>query len=436
MKINTIALAALSLLLILLVITFYLYRATIAGHFYGNSDFFGFYQSVRFYFSGQNLYSPTLISQYLTSSSVWISADGNLNPPFFTLLLLPFYFLNYADALKTWTMISLFLALLSVFLALRPFPRWHKNTLLIMLGFLIYLQTSVTLAFGQVTHYLLILITAAWLLGREKKDISAGILIGMACAIKFFCGLFLIYFLCIKRFKLFLSSVMTALFCFGLSLLVFGAKNYLSYQAVLKKIAWYASSWNVSFLGFFSRLFSFSEKNQSLYSLPWLTKSLTLGLSAFLVIYLVLAWRTLTDKKEPFDRGFGLVIIAMILLSPLGWTYYFGLFLIPYLILVHQSNNDHIHLASTFLLFLSMLSGKLLHAQEIKTLTQILYFGGMGFYVLVAFLGLYLYAFQKRFSFPQASAPMPRHLWFLIYIAALMPSLFSLGSIFKNLSTF
>lgn len=435
MKIKFIIISLLSLFLLFFAAFVYIYRSNMAGHYYGDSDFFGFYQSVRFYFAGQNLYSPTLLKPYFSSHSAWVSADGNLNPPFFTLLLLPLYFFNYAKALKIWTMGSMFFALLGSYLALRPFPQWHKYTLPIITLFFIYIQTSVTLAFGQVTNYLLFFIVCGWLFSRERKDIPAGIFIGMACAVKFFCGLFFLYFLCIRRWKLFFSSALTTAFCFSLSILVFGEKNYLSYQAVLKKISWYASSWNVSFLGFFSRLFSFSEKNHAFFTLPHLTATLTILLSAGLVFYLGHLWQKQKTTQEDFDAGFSLVIIAMILLSPLGWTYYFGLFLIPYLVLIHQSNHDGVHLAGTFLIFFSTLSGGLLHAQEVKTFLQILYFGGIGFYVLILFLALYITSFQRHFSYTQTSAHIAENLWLGIYLAAFSPSLFSLFSVFKNLLT-
>jgi len=204
---------------------------------------------------------------------------------------------------------------------------------------------------------------------------------------------------------------------------------------VLKKISWYASSWNVSFLGFFSRLFSFSEKNHAFFTVPHLTAVLTLLLSAGLVFYLARLWYTQKTTKEAFDAGFSLVIIAMILLSPLGWTYYFGLFLIPYLVLLHQSKHDGVHLTGTFLIFFSTLSGGLLHAQEIKTFLQILYFGGIGFYVLIIFLILYLASFHRHFSYTQTDGRISENLWFGIYLAAFSPSLFSLCSVFKNLLT-
>jgi hypothetical protein len=426
------------MLLIFFTLTFYLLRVKLSGLHYGATDFFKFYQSMRFYFSGQNLYTPTIIEIHKKTSVSWITANGNLNPPFFTLFLLPLYYFNYADALKIWSIGSLVSLFLSGWLVLRPFPQWHKYTLPILTAFAIYIPNSANFAYGQISTYLLVLLAGTWLCGRNKQDICAGILIGIACAVKIFCGLFLIYFLCISRFRLLFTACLTGAAAFLSSVFIFGLDSYFQYHLVLKKIIWYSASWNASFYGFFMRLFSQTEKNKPLFAVPYLTDILTLICSAALLVYLVYSWRKLGSRY--FDIGFSLTLISMLLLSPLGWMYYFGILLIPFLVLIdHSAHSRHqvmIAVNVCIFLLLSTLAGDFLVTSSIQTKTQIFFNGGVSFYALIGLLMLYVIIIKEKLnsgpiSLP-SNSPIGKKQWIIFYLFAFIPSLMSFFYIIRN----
>ncbi len=439
MKIKNTLIVILSLCIIFFTLLVYLLRTKISGFHYGDSDFYKFYQSVRFYFSGQNLYSMT-IAEYKTETTLkWVTSNGNLNPPFLTIFLLPLYYLNYANALILWTIGSLILMFSSVWLVLRPFPQWHKYTLPIMAAFTLYMPNSANIAYGQISNYLFILVAGAWIAGRQKRDILAGILIGIACAIKIFCGLFLIYFFCIKRFKLLTSALITGASAFLASLLLFGLDSYLRYRSVLKEIKWYSASWNVSFFGFFTRLFSDSEKNKPLIYIPHLTEILTILCSIALFVYLIYSWRKLGSLH--FDIGFSLTLIAMLLLSPLGWIYYFGLLLIPYFVLIEQSNETRYHnivpIILCIILFFSSLSGNFISTSGIKTTEEVLVNGGTGFYTLIALFILSIVLIKEKLSLSPITTLPQKHIilepqWYIFYAVAFAPSFISFVCITTN----
>jgi hypothetical protein len=406
----------LSFLFFILYISFI--RAQVSGTYYGSTDFFKFYESVRYFFSGQNLYSPIMLEPSKKMIAAAINTSGNLNPPFLTLILLPLYYFNYQYALINWTMISIFLMFISVILVLRPYKPWQKYTLPILIAFALYTPNSMNLACGQINNYLLILLVGSWLCARKQKDISAGVLLGIACALKFFFGLFLIYFLCIKRFKLITSMLITGIIAFLFSIFIFGSESYQQYHMTLQKINWYGESWNASFLGFFTRV------------APPFANIITIIFSSLLFFSLIYAWKKYGEKD--FDIGFSLTIIAMLLLSPLGWIYYFGLLIIPYLVLIHRSQNYAMHLIGCILLFLSSLSGDLLKTWEIKTPLQIFFLGGVGFYSLIALLGLYIFMMRSKFKKSDTGIITEIH-WFVIYSIALIPSFISFFSLIHHL---
>lgn len=420
----------------------YVSRVNISGLHYGYTDFFKFYQSVRFYFAGQSLYDPTIMEVKYKASNLWVTANGNLNPPFLTMLLLPLYYFNYANALKIWTISSIVLMFLSAWLVLRPFPQWHRYTIPILAAFAIYMPNSANLAYGQISSYLFILLAGAWLLGRQKKDILAGILIGIACSIKIFCGLFLVYFFCIKRFRLLYSALITGAVAFLSSFFIFGLDNYLRYRVVFKSIDWYSANWNVSFYGFFVRLFSHTEKNRPLIYIPHLTLTLTILCCIILCFYLISSWKKLGSFD--FDLGFSLTIIAMLLLSPLGWIYYFGLLLIPYFVLFQQSHETRyrniVPLALCVVLCLSTLSGNFISTTDIKTTGEVLFNGGVGFYTLIAFLIVMIFLIKEKIRATPVILPNKHVIsemhWLVIYTAVFTPSIISFIYIARNVKSF
>jgi len=429
MSLKRIFLLSTSILILFVCTVGYFKRTIFAGGFYGASDFFKFYESTVFYFSGQDIYSNDIVQMKMHDITTWVTSDGNLNPPFFTLLLLPLHVFNYAKAYQVWNIFSAICLVGGVHVVLRRFPQWHKNTLIILALFLLYLPTSAVFAYGQVTGLLLLLLGSAWILSREHRDISAGMCIGLACAIKLFCGLFLIYFLCLKRWRIFFSALSIFFLAFLLGFMVFGLKAYLTYHTMLSSVGWYAASWNASFFGFFIRIFSGIEKNIPLISAPHALKISTILCTVLLVAYLIRTWRKWGEQQ--FDLGYSLVIVSMLLLSPLGWIYYFPLLLIPYLVLVEDSN-ELVHLGLCVLLFLSTLTGRLLRTPQIKTHIQIFVFGGMGFYVLLSVLALISIVGYGCWDSRVKKNAISENLWVLIYIIIFIPSVISLGAIFRD----
>ncbi|MDX2163909.1 MAG: glycosyltransferase family 87 protein [Gammaproteobacteria bacterium] len=418
MSLRRIILLSISVFLLLMSVIVYFERTRLS--IYGQSDFFVFYQAVRFYLSGQDIYSSYIIN----NGVMYIREAGNLNAPFLALLLLPFSYVNYACAFEIWVFILMVCLLVGGYLALRPFPQWHKNVLPILALFLMFFPNRETIIYGQISPVLFLLVVSAWLLSRKGKDNLAGVFIGLACTLKLFCGLFLIYFLCLKRFRLFLISVLTFLSANGLAWLAFGTQAYISYYNSIKGIFWYAGTWNVSFHGFFMRLFSNAEHNVPLIAAAHWANIATMTCSALLMVLLTWVWRK--EGEAQFDRGFSLVIVSMLLLSPLSWIYYFSLLLIPYLVIVSE-NNDWVHLAACILLLLSMKMPLLILASGIKSPIQIFWAGGLGFYILLGLLALLAKPYQEYARFT------PR-LWGVIYTLIFIAPIVVLAITFTSLT--
>jgi hypothetical protein len=146
---------------------------------------------------------------------------------------------------------------------------------------------------------------------------------------KLFVALLLVYFMVRRRWRLVVWSAATLLVTTAAGLLVFGPASFRDYLSALETVTWYASNWNASLLGFFTRIVGGSE-NVSIVDVPGLAYALSYGLSLLAVLALV--WLSWPRGGEPlpaiFDLGFGLALGLMLLLSPLGWVYYLALMLI------------------------------------------------------------------------------------------------------------
>lgn len=429
----------------------YLLRVSISGHFYGNTDFYTFYQSMRFYFSGQNIYSPVILPNPELHTTM--TKYGNLNPPFLTALLLPLCYFNYAQALFCWTVISLGCLILSAVLILKEFKQDslsysypHSYRWPIIFAIMLYVASSVTVSYGQVSNLLLLLMTGSWIAGRKKCEILSGILISIACSIKLFCGLFLLYFLFSKQLKAFLSASVSGIIILFGTIFVFGVQSYKHYLETLIRIAWYGESWSVSFKSFFLRVFSPTEKNYTLFNAPHAAEYLTVLCSLLLLTGLIISWiklgapKNLNQSRSYFDIGFSLVIPSMLLLSPLGWSYYFNFLLIPYFILIHESRDDRVHLGGCILILINSLSGDLIKTYNIKNAMQIFINGGLSFYVLIIFvLALFRMTYQKtqktqkNYHLKNKSYGISPVSWGVIYVVVLLPSVISQAAVIKNM---
>jgi hypothetical protein len=287
---------------------------------------------------GENIYSSKAlgVEQFKSENNGAHVLHPNLNPPFFTLLVLPFATLNYKLAFTIFS----FLSVLSGAIALWTIDReLFTNDSKQVLGpalvlYLAYFPTLATVVLGQISIFLLFILTLVWVVSRSGRDKAAGILLGLALAVKLYTGLFLIFYLVRRRWRV-VTWYITSFILFNyVSILVFGIETYKYYLETLRNIYWYDAVWNASIMGFSSRIFQniYGSINES----PARIVSLLLSFSLLAVII----WINWQNNKrnsqrltlQRYDLSFALYLVAMLLISPLGWMYYFPLLLFPLLV--------------------------------------------------------------------------------------------------------
>lgn len=313
------------------------------------SDFGKFYHSQQLFIQGKDIYSPiyfvknklstaTHPSNHPSTRAKILKLGGNLNPPFFTLISFPLAYLSYAHALLLWTLLSVIAGALGILLLQQKLDAKAFSlgcALLILIGLFSYYPSFVNLQFGQLSLLLLPLLVCGWRAARQKKTIRAAIFLALASSLKPFIGLFLFYFLMRKEWRGLYAFLLTLFSCSLIAALFFGFDSYVAYYHTCQQIQWAASNWNVSIYGFLLRLIGGNESNIALLPVPGLINFLYPLLAGILLVAVIQFLRPTFNIsiKQKVDLDFSVIITAMLLLSPLGWMYYFPLLSIPLLIL-------------------------------------------------------------------------------------------------------
>jgi hypothetical protein len=162
----------------------------------------------------------------------------------------------------------------------------------------------------------------------------SGLFLGLALSVKPFLAILLGYMIWRRRWRAAAACLSAVVLCFALGLAVFGWENHLSWEhrlAVSEGWAWLPM--NASLTGMMTRTLAASVWYVPLanFSAPALWTVWILLATGIGLVTIALTSRGITAVQV--DRDFSLLLIASILLCPLGWIYYLWLALPPLLAL-------------------------------------------------------------------------------------------------------
>ena len=302
------------------------------------ADFIQFFASARSLTAGDSLYRPLRLADFnpaeAESPTTAAAPHPNLNPPVLSLLLAPLAFLGLRASYLCWTGCSLISGLLACVLLWRGLHGTGRRDLQLVwlwLVFLIYFPTYSALTMGQVTMVVLLPLAGAWFAARSGHARLAGVLLGMAVSLKLFVALVVVFFAIQRRWRSVAWALGTVLFVVAVTLPFVGVRAYVEYFSVMASVTWFGNSWNASYAAAVTRVLGGSE-NVPLVNLPKVARGFVLLCSGATLLWL--AWLTWPRpagecNTERFDLGYGLTLVVMLLVSPLGWMYYFPLLVLP-----------------------------------------------------------------------------------------------------------
>jgi alpha-1,2-mannosyltransferase len=265
----------------------------------------------------------------------------NIHPPFDALLFAPLTLLPYDLAILAWSILSclLYLGVGRMVLGELQISLAH-HWLLLLLGLgLCWYPFQAHIALGQLSLLVIACLIGCWMSLRHGRDGLAGVLLGLACLIKMYPGVFLFYLLWRRRWRAAASATATGLAGMLLTLLLVGPDDILRYFTQVTSEAAGVNTFaliNVSLSGVFGRLFTDGPWITPLVAAPRLSSILTL-LSAFGLLALLAfrLWRAPATCAED-DRGFALTGLVMLLISPITWQHAFPVLVVPFGLLLQE----------------------------------------------------------------------------------------------------
>ena len=287
------------------------------------NDFGKFYYSARAFLDGRDMYAPSPATELPRLKGLQFL---NMNPPHFHLLVLPLALLSPGPAVELWMIASLMALILSILLIAREVNfAWSARRLLcVTFGALAFAASETFFATGQLSLLLMLAMTFCWLSARRGRWIQTGAWLGGCLSVKPFLLIFLPYLLATRRFRAAAMACAVAASCLAIGLLIFGTGPYLSwYRALSRASDWAGATMNGSILGFFRRIFDNTPYFTPIVVVPQLVRLWVLAAAVVGILTLAIAITDVTERST--DRAFALLLVASLLISPLGWVYYLWL---------------------------------------------------------------------------------------------------------------
>jgi hypothetical protein len=314
-------------------VAYYVVLARAMVEQYHLNDFGKFYYSTQMFLAGEDMYGPN------PATSMYVGPGLehrflNVNPPHFHLLLLPLARMPALTALTVWSLASLLSLAFCLGVVVRELDLTITPTraLWSLLALLSFAATGAVIITGQLSLLLLLPLTLAWRAARRDRWSRAATWIGVAMSVKPFLLIFVPYFMARRQWLAVAYAIATFITAFGIGRYVFGIEAYESWGRTLAGTDWPWAAMNGSILGVLVR----SLAESPYYSPVALARSLIrpLWLIGALSV-LISTLRVAVRDRSPMgvDRGFALMLVGALLVSPLGWVYYLWLPLGPVLAL-------------------------------------------------------------------------------------------------------
>jgi hypothetical protein len=314
-------------------------------------DFFQDWASARNYLSGSPIYLDLkqAVERYLGfkisekgEPGVRVSLEVNAHPPTSVLLVLPLSIFSYPDAVLVWNLMSIAALIASLWIVQRqlaiPFSAWASFPIVALL--LVCWPFRQQVNEGQLSLFLLLLLTSIWASNRSERPGWAGVLLGLATAIKLFPGFLFCYFILQRQWKAVRMGIISFAVLTGLTVSVLGLKTYQSYyKDVIPRLENFRSCWgNASLQGLWIKLFDpgidrFGFMSEHTVESAWRSPALArlgIWLSSGVLVAVLARIVGRANSRQERDQAFGLTVIAMLLVSPITWEHSLLLLLIPF----------------------------------------------------------------------------------------------------------
>ncbi|MEW6079112.1 MAG: glycosyltransferase family 87 protein [Thermodesulfobacteriota bacterium] len=257
------------------------------------------------------------------------------HPPPAILLALPFGLVAYSKAVVLWFLMELACIFTSVYLVAqwwqdrRPGLRHIVFPSLMLLVLAPFWQG---LLYGQLSSLLLMLLLLTW---RVKRQIPAGLFLGMALSVKFMGWPILLFFLIRKKWRAAGIAVVIPVLANIMAALVIGGgpvSHYYRFVAVFMASVYRCMEWNFSLWTLGWRLFSGMCRpfEQSIGILPLVACDAMAPYASIFILLAVLATGlAMASRSSDRDVSYAVLFCVSAMVTPLAWIHTLVLLLLP-----------------------------------------------------------------------------------------------------------
>ncbi|MGO8686408.1 MAG: glycosyltransferase family 87 protein [Candidatus Dormibacteria bacterium] len=295
----------------------------LTGHFGGPfEDFQAYLGAARSMAAGGSPYA-----QFDPSTVVMSGFDY---PPFAAVVVRPLGLLGDRAAMVVWLLATLASAVAGAILVARTaLPRSWPATELGVLAALAFAPSSYNFWHGQINPVVFLLLAVAFWAYVRERQVTVGVLLGFAAAIKIAPVIFLILLVRRRWWRGAGAMVATGLATSAIALAAVGIEPWTTFLTRVLPDLDRATGWiyNQSIGGAISRL----ADQSVLHVQPTSALVQVTGVVAALVVLGIAGWATRPGSRAPEERGveFGLGITAMLLAGGIAWYPHFTHLLIP-----------------------------------------------------------------------------------------------------------
>ena len=395
------------------------------------------------YLSGKMLNTNTagyhFDQAYIAAHHLKISLIPNLSPPFSVMLAaLIARYVSYSNFFIAFMISALFL---NIWALTKLYLHFYVNRekpyhLLILIAFILanlfYWPTFMNTTFGQVALMLNTLVIFSYLSLEKKHYVRAGFLLAIAINIKLFFGIFLVHFLARKQYRAFFSFLLFSVILALIPLCFYGKSIYQGYLEVLNHVQWYGVNWNASWYGFFARILG--ETSHHFHSVLFFPK-LSKGIYYFFFMTYIGFIYYFSRKNSNTSLTFAFTLSSMLLISPLGWSYYFPILVTAFLINIVAAESNRYYVPFICLLMLSLLLSALPFPiyRDTKTTAIILVSQGNMFFVSLLLFNIINFLQLLSQNKENRTPILTQKVKVFVFLICLLPSVMGVTSIIISL---
>jgi hypothetical protein len=260
------------------------------------------------------------------------TVNKNNHPPFAAFIAVPLAYFTYPQAITIWSLLTTvgFFAIgymVITELKIKLPPQWY----LILIGLsMCWYPFYGHIAIGQLSIVICVCAVAAWVQLRRGHDFTGGMLLGLACLVKMYPGLLVVYLILRRKWR----AVWGVLACMliGMLMIVVFIQPHDLWLYATQVIPTDAKEWanfpiNFSIFGFFGKLFQDSVWIKPILNNPELASTLSILTSIVFFVFIVYYLAHIPHTPLGDDIAYAVTSLVMLILSPVIWFH--ALLLLP-----------------------------------------------------------------------------------------------------------